>query len=251
MMLAEMADKSGECFPSVDFIADRTRLSPRTVIRKLKELEADGLIGRTRRTTALGYRTSDLIRLFLGDHLAVGSKAPACHLGSNDPSANQDGPDCQPVRVTSQGTAQSPRGDSRRRKPETPLPDGFPGPDDLDVARGFWERQGVAMDTELEAEKFRAHHESRDSRMRSWPAAWRTWRAKAITYAPRRAQTGVALALRDTPSQEETWRIRVQAFKASKYWDDGLGPRPGRYGCRAPKAVLAQLGFETFEDGRG
>lgn len=64
IVLADRADSNGACFPSQEWMAKRTGLSIRTIIRSLKFLEQAGHIERNRRFNAAG-RTSDTITLRL------------------------------------------------------------------------------------------------------------------------------------------------------------------------------------------
>lgn len=63
LTLAGYADQYGRLWPSQEALADETEQSVRTVRDQLKRLEGLGLISRTRRNTASGHRTSDLIQL--------------------------------------------------------------------------------------------------------------------------------------------------------------------------------------------
>ena len=76
-ILADRADKDGNCFPSQAWIAKHTGLSIRTVIRSLKGLEKLGHIDRKKRSCAAG-RTSDFIALRLPTQGAkmAGTKVP-------------------------------------------------------------------------------------------------------------------------------------------------------------------------------
>lgn len=65
VVLADMADEEGSCYPGQQRIADMTGLSVRTVARALVKLERVGLIIRHRRMDQFGHRTSDRYRLQL------------------------------------------------------------------------------------------------------------------------------------------------------------------------------------------
>ena len=54
--LAERADDDGECWPSVDLIADETELGRRTVIRQIAALEAGGWLAVIRSRRGNRYR---------------------------------------------------------------------------------------------------------------------------------------------------------------------------------------------------
>lgn len=63
VVLSDMADEAGTCYPGQQKIAEMTGLSVRTVARALVKLEVLGLVERRRRMDAFGHRTSD--RYFL------------------------------------------------------------------------------------------------------------------------------------------------------------------------------------------
>ena len=54
--LAERANDEGECWPSVDLIADETELGRRTVIRQIAALEAGGFLAVIRSRRGNRYR---------------------------------------------------------------------------------------------------------------------------------------------------------------------------------------------------
>jgi hypothetical protein len=88
---------------------------------------------------------------------------------TRDSPGESNGPSPSP---SPKGTSSPQRGRSRR-SPETLLP-----PDlelDGDYAATA-QRHGMSQDVaSVELERFKAWHESKGSRFRSWPAAWRTW----------------------------------------------------------------------------
>jgi uncharacterized protein YdaU (DUF1376 family) len=67
-----------------------------------------------------------------------------------------------------------------RRKPEVDLPEGWV-PSDRNIQdaidKGLSERE-----IQDEADRFRNHHYSKQSRFRDWDAAWRTWCSNALRY---------------------------------------------------------------------
>ena len=44
-------------------------------------------------------------------------------------------------------------------------------------------------------------------------------------------------------TDDERWRRHLQVFSQNLHWPNELGPKPGRPGCRAPDALLAEFGF--------
>ena len=61
--LANIVDKNGMGYPGQQYIARRTGFTERSVLSHLACLEERGLIKRSRRTSAIGTRTSDLCHL--------------------------------------------------------------------------------------------------------------------------------------------------------------------------------------------
>jgi biotin operon repressor len=206
MVLAEAANgRTGACFPSIQEIADRAELGERAVWAALQELERDGTISRSRRTNRRGYRTSDLITLTLGQvapravrravaqsqdvRLGHGeptrtSDNPYSHVvhGLLAPGATQDEPGSEPEEEPGL-FSQAPAPRRSRKKPATPLPIDCPNERDLLWARGQLDARAPHLAVEGQAERFRDHHLSRDSRFSDWSAAWRTWIHKAPEFS--------------------------------------------------------------------
>lgn len=65
LSLADNADDSGICWPSIAYLSRRTHLSPRTVQRILRELEKLHLLTKKVRTGDFGRQTSNQYRLCL------------------------------------------------------------------------------------------------------------------------------------------------------------------------------------------
>jgi len=133
-----------------------------------------------------------------------------------------------------------PKGE-RRRKPETPLPDGCPSAEIVEAMQSEARGVGANIDLAHEARQFRDWWTAKDGRNRDWDAAWRTWARRAIAKAPRTATA--ALSARRPAPEADRWRKLVREFRANGYWpSDDAGPAPGRPGCRAPPEVLAEFG---------
>ncbi|MFZ2252669.1 MAG: helix-turn-helix domain-containing protein [Minisyncoccia bacterium] len=65
LALANYADQDGRCWPSQVTLTRDTGLSERTIWAAMQRLEAAGMISRERRRRSDGYRTSDLVTIFL------------------------------------------------------------------------------------------------------------------------------------------------------------------------------------------
>ncbi|QLG88562.1 helix-turn-helix domain-containing protein [Chitinibacter bivalviorum] len=66
LVLADVADESGLCWPSQKYIARRATISQRSVQRVLNRLSGAGLIRVEKRTRADGSQTSNYYHLDLG-----------------------------------------------------------------------------------------------------------------------------------------------------------------------------------------
>lgn len=73
-IIADCANEQGIAFPSIGYLAKKTRQSPSSVRRRLKDLESLGLLVRFVRTIK-GRRTSDELRLRLDHSVALVSPA--------------------------------------------------------------------------------------------------------------------------------------------------------------------------------
>lgn len=78
--------------------------------------------------------------------------------------------------------SQPTRSKTKRRKPETPLPDDWQPTSDH---RAYAERH--QLDVDREADRFRNHAAMNDRRVRNWNAAFRNWLDKAREFAPAKA----------------------------------------------------------------
>jgi hypothetical protein len=122
------------------------------------------------------------------------------------------------------------------------LPDGFPTDDLIDAMQAEAREAGANVDLRRFAQTFRDQCQAKDYRYADWPAAWRKWCRTEIARAPKTATA--ALAARPAQPSTDRWRKLVREFRANGYWPaDDAGPLPGRPGCRAPTAVLAEFGY--------
>lgn len=129
-----------------------------------------------------------------------------------------------------------------RRKPKVSIPDGFPTDELIDAMQAEAREVGANFDVRRFATYFRDQCIAKDHRYADWPAAWRKWCRGDIAKAPKTA--AAALAGRPAPAADDRWRRWLREFKRNGYWpSDDAGPRPGRPGCRAPAAILAEFGI--------
>lgn len=166
LALADTAQDDGTCWPGYEFIARKTRLSKRTVMRCVDRLEEDGVVVKVVRPN-----TSNLYTIALcqgcqvdtpgGDNLTRGGVTAVTSRGDsavtqtvNEPSMN--------------------RAAKRRRKPEAPLdPDWRPNANHIEQAAA------KGLDVRQEFQAFSAHAAANDRRLRDWDAGFRMWLTKA------------------------------------------------------------------------
>ena len=123
-----------------------------------------------------------------------------------------------------------------RKKPERPIPAGFPAEPEIETAEAMAKQAAAALQVRTEAERFRNHAEQNDRRCRDWTAAWRNWVSKAIERAPKRQPSASAPSVETVRA---SWEIRLGQWAKDRYWDEERwGPRPGLQGCRVPEDML-------------
>lgn len=132
-----------------------------------------------------------------------------------------------------------------RRKPETPLPEGFPDEQAMADAQAKCDAALADVDLAREAERFRGFHLSKDNRYRDWRAAWlNTWLGNTIRDAPKRAPNVVAFDdAAHTRRKHRAW-MEDWMLKGEPGWDRGRrGPTPAEPGCAIPAEVMAEFHF--------
>jgi len=205
LAIADHADGTGRCFPSISRLALWAGLTERGVRSALRELETAGLLlttherghrsqyqlvmsasGKQRRTpeprsaptpeprSAPAPTASPEAGSGGGGSTCRGTPEPRSAKPLREPSLNRQ------KRESAQSAADllsgeevlpPPRARATRRKPETAIdPAWFPDPAGIEYAKGY----GI-VDVGFEVEKFRNWHLARDVRRRDWAHAWRNW----------------------------------------------------------------------------
>lgn len=93
------------------------------------------------------------------------------------------------------------RGKVAKRKPETSIPAGYPDEKAITDAQARIRAEGVNLDANVQAERFRNHAAQNDRRARDWAAAWRNWIVGAIEKAPKQASPTLFGASAAMPAQ--------------------------------------------------
>ena len=219
MVLADYADESGECFPFVSTIAERAEQSVATVHRRLRELEAAGLIERVEQYTRQGARTRNLFRLLMNAkaaETAVKEDAPPSQLESAPLSS------CDSPPVTGErGYVSTVRELEEDQPPLEPPLDKSPySPPVGGEARGSradrgGEADGTQLDT-LIAELIAADSEMIIDR----PAARRQW-AKLDASERAKALAGVARYVERWRSAGKKFKLRSpSSYLKGRIWHD-------------------------------
>jgi len=267
MILAEQADADGAaCSIAVETIANRTELSRRAVIEHLGTLETAGFIRRERRVNAFGHRLPDDITLTLPGLVLGAPSAPRdnakvqeAHLGTAKPRCTSrtakvhltdvlGAPPAPHIdKGLEEGLEEGTPKPSKAKTRATAIPNGFPNDDAVAWAANHFRSLGWDIDARREADKFRNRNLSKDGRYVDWMAAFRTWIMNAITFAEKdgRRPTAPRTATPEA-SIADPWRARVAAFAdpTNRFWNPtDYGPAPGKPGCEAPAAFLAEFGF--------
>jgi len=185
LAIADYANDDGECWPSIAGICRKTCMSERGVQTIIRRLQAEGWLdietGKGRRNCNL-YTVKnpapDAPRTACPPHM----DAQTPHMDAINPAPYAPEPSYNHQEPSLFG-GDAPSAKKPRRKPEIELPDGW-----LPNARNIQDAIGRGLSkTEIdhEADKFRNHHHSKQSRYRDWDAAWRTWLGNARRYSDR------------------------------------------------------------------
>lgn len=196
--------QTGEAFPSQMTIAKAVGASEDGVRKATLQLEARGHLGVQR---SLGrhnvHRYWPLVREAQTPDRRRANQPPKSQTGvgplfdetpdsrpAETPDRRRKNPRPQsgqnPLREPTEGEPFEKRSRAPRRKPETSLPANSPTDHDFAWAADRAEAAGLALDLNVEAERFKAHHRAKDTRFRDWAQAWRTWILNAIRYAEQR-----------------------------------------------------------------
>lgn len=195
LKLADNANDAGECWPSLQYIADQCEVSRSSVKNHIRELESAGLVTRQYRKTDRGNQ-SNIYHITLGQkktdmgqHLPeVGQQVTEGRSTDAPPPRAADAPRTshslepitepvnEPLIADSKKSAKPSGKKSASRK--VALPDEFkPTAQHVELAN----KSGVDLNHEFE--QFKDYHKAKDSKMVDWHAALRTWIRNAAKFA--------------------------------------------------------------------
>ena len=182
LALADVADDSGRCWPSVAYLVEKTKLSRATVQRRLHALTEAGRIVTSSRSGA-----PNVYEFVLDMPLDATSQVPQPEAGGV-PQVDT-GSNLTPVALDDTGgaspsaTGGASLGEALHvidtsvtrhspRKRATTLPDDFTVTADM---RAWAAEKAPGVDLDWQTEQFRDHHQGKGSRFVDWRKAWQTW----------------------------------------------------------------------------
>jgi biotin operon repressor len=217
-------DETGRCYPSIQYIADKSECSRRTVERALSDLEEQGLIERVHRSTAEGRKTSNEYRLGCdGMRQSDAGYASDCRIGMRQIDAGY----ASESRINLESNLELKTEESARAREAAPLvleqhvgfsrfapADWSPNPA---IERMVTVQPGV--DREQELVQFRLHEFVNGKT--DWDRAWAKW---LVSARPR----GNAQETRSiTTRHEDSTHPAIAAERRSQEEDDALYQRIG------------------------
>jgi DNA-binding transcriptional ArsR family regulator len=213
LYLAERADANGVCWPSFAAIAQATGSTPPAVNRALRRLTELGLVVATRRSDALGRRSSSRYELRVATPRTTG-----------EPDVLRSPPQARAPDTAPAGAPLPTPPPSVPRRPKIVRQGGTAVPDRIDLDDGLL---AIAREAGLSAEQARREldacvdwHRANGRRRVDWQATARNWLRKSAQLGGSRPaglfDQGVALP---RPSDHGAWQSLGQRF--------GLQARPG------------------------
>lgn len=189
LALADTANDDGACWPSVNFLAGKTEASESTIRRRLRDLEAFGLL-----RTESRYGTSNWYVLTVPDPSQVdrGTSQNDRPVNLTPQSPTDRGPqsptDCPPQSPTDRVTITEPSKNRHRagRAPRsTTLPPTW-------TPNGAHRERAVKSGQDIEelVPAFKDHHRAKGSRFADWDSAFNTWLRNDIKFNGLRVVSG-------------------------------------------------------------
>lgn len=237
-------------------IAMLAACSEREVVAALNELEEAGVFSRTVADTIISRKMVRETKVSTQQRDRAGARwgSPenAELFGSGIAETDAQSPEARVQKPENQ----SPEARATRaRKPETPIPEGFPDQEALTKGEAMVSGAGVMLDVGRQAVRFRGHAETNDRRCRDWRAAWRTWLEKSIEQAPvlvHSAQAQQMSAAESAAIDLRKHRYWMEDWKKGNPWDRKIrGPRPDEIGCGVPEPIMAEFGHTPVRRAEG
>lgn len=203
LILANRANHNGRCWPGIDGIAEQTELARRTVIAKIKQLEANGFFCVEHRGGTGDGRKSNVYVLH------VGAKCSSCTLGlsaTDDRQCATDDRQCAaPAPEPSINPKKNPKSIGARKR----------APKDFEATAKlleFGRKEGFTEAEVLrEVEAFKDHeyqHTKKD-----WDATFRNWLRKSKQWKSERK-----------PGKKLTYAAQLAEDMKASGWHEGENP---------------------------
>lgn len=195
LALADHADDSGRCYPSISRLASRTGLSERALRTNIRSLEAQGylriLIGAGQGGSNVYFVSATPAADAPRQGMPPGSRCPTPrHLVPVTPAADAPKPSGTIIEPSIE-EADASSGNAPEREIDDPPPkrskrgvslppDWAPSDRNLTDARS---RNFTEDEIHEQAAAFRDYHLARGTTFKDWDAAWRTWLGNARRFA--------------------------------------------------------------------
>lgn len=254
MTLANYADEQGCCYPSQSRLAEDCECSERTIRQWLDKLEELGFISRIRRNREDGSRTSDLIRLNIGENQPANSAGSVKNLPAN--SSNSTGKICRVISkvnlsedIMSETSSDTPDHHPKKRQTYPELFEEswkeYPTDSNMSKKEAFNEWKKLSGEDKLA--------------VREAIPLFKTFCARDQTYRPIhmcrfiskerwKGHLGQLRASNSTTNiSDETWEKFLDYARATHEWrEDILGPAPQKAGCRVPQHLILPTDGENW-----
>ena len=159
-----------------------------------------------------------------------------CNYSKGARTPDQAGMALLPPRSNLDKTQNAPRESSSTSRPPVPVPDPVPKeekrvtrakpkvpfPDDWEPVESHRAKaRQLSLDIDMEAQKFKTFHESKDNRYADWGKAFHTWLTRAAEYQQAQSQPRLSAADREMQvAAERHQRIENGQLGQSVSWDD-------------------------------
>ena len=194
LALADWSNDDGYCWPSIDKIARKARITERGAFKIMAEFKEDKTILLIEQGG--GRSKNNIYRLNPENWSAQEINPESETLNENanpepysvNTEINPEPENTKTLNETAHASINKNRHDNRhvestqtrsRKKSTTPVPDTFIVTEDL---TSWANEKGICADLQTETDNFLDYHKARDSRFVDWTAAWRTWMRNTKKY---------------------------------------------------------------------
>ena len=192
LALADISDEKGECWPSIAYIARKSRLDPRNARKRIRSLQARGelaVIEHGGKSSSRGGLRSNRYRITV--HLPPDTDASApIEDHDTDASAPQtltpaSAPILTPASADTSLLHVTDSSERKTKKRKAQISETFTVSDEM---REWCITNGIRSNPTTETRKFINHHRSKENVFADPVSAWRKWMFQADEYAGNSSQ---------------------------------------------------------------